>query len=153
MAGQERAYGFQVSEYFFKLTSESIRLFSNSVLRHCSLSEVVNGRATRAPELGDSYEVDDLETHLRLIPDSGDIELSITILETSADSIDAAIPALEQALGKKVRFIDAVSLMFFDLIVERNATEVLTKLGMSSADATEYRMSLKRRVSNVLPFR
>lgn len=154
MAAAERAYDFRVSDYFFRLTSEGVRLFSNSVLRHSCLNEVFDKRAERAPELAESYEAEDLKEHLRLIPADGDVELSITILETSAETIDAAIPALENALGKSVRFVEVISMLLFDLVVERNATEVLTKLGMSAVEADKYRMALKRRTSsNVVPFR
>lgn len=153
MTGGKRAYDFQVSEYFFKLTSESIRLFSNSVLRHCPLDEVVEARVDRACELAESYDKEDFQAHLRLIPADGDIALSVTILETSAETIESAIPALKEALGESVRFVEVISMMLFDVVVERNATEVLTKLGLSSKDAKQYRMSLKRRVSNVIPFK
>ncbi|TVV76943.1 hypothetical protein [Sphingomonas solaris] len=153
MADAKRACDFRVSEYLFKLSAEGVRVFSNSVYRHASLGEVINVRADRAGKLAESYETEDLEAHLRIIPADGDIELSIEILETSADFIDAAIPSLEQALGKSVRFIEVMSLMLFDFIAERNTTEVLTKLGMSIQEASEYRIALKRRDSNVIPFR
>jgi len=153
MSGAKKAYQFQVSEYFFRLTSESIRLFSNRVLRNSTLSEVVEARVGRAPHLPENYNNDDLQTHLRLIPTDGDIELSISILETSAETIDAALPPLRQALGESIRFVEVISMLLFDVIVECNATEVLTKLGLSSDEAKQYRICLKRKASNVVPFR
>ena len=61
--------------------------------------------------------------------------------------------ALGEALGQTVLLTDAVSLMLFDLIVERNATEVLTKLGLTASEADSYRVSLKKKDANVIPIR
>ena len=148
-----RAYRLEVSDYFFRLTTEAIRLFSNSVCKHACLDQVVDGRADRAKALPECYDADDLQAHLRLIPVDGEIELTLTVLETSADTIDAAVPELERALGSSIRFAEAVSLMLFDLVVERNATEVMTKLGLSSKEAKQYRPRLKRKVTNIVPIR
>jgi hypothetical protein len=81
------------------------------------------------------------------------IGLDFTILETSAVSIEAAAMALGEALGQTIHLPDAISLVMFDLVVERNATEVLTKLGLTAAEADAYRVSLKKKETNVIPFR
>ena len=61
--------------------------------------------------------------------------------------------ALGEVIGQRVLLPDAVSLMLFDLIVERNATEVLTKLGLTATEAESYQVSLKKKDTNVIPLR
>ena len=108
-------------------------------------------RAPRAMRLIESYEVDDLQGHLRTIPVDGDIEFTMTLSEASAGTINSALPALQDMLGASIRAIEAVSLVLFDLIVEKNATEIMTKLGMTFAEAKAYRPRLKRRAVNIVP--
>ena len=153
MATAVRAYRFEVSDYFFRLTTEAVRLFSNSIRKHSCLGEVVDHRASRVGNLAESYEAEDLQEHLRLIPANGDVELTLEVLETSAGTIEAAIPELERTLGSSVQFAEAVSLMLFDLVVERNATHLVTKLGLTSKEAKEYQVHLKRRTSNIIAIR
>ncbi|WP_242121330.1 hypothetical protein [Sphingomonas lacusdianchii] len=153
MNAAERCFNLDVSEYYFRLTTESIRLHSNRAFRHSTFREVVDDRAETATDLLDRYEADDMKEHLRIIPSDGDKELRFCILETSAACIDDAIPELEKALGTSVKFADALSLVLYDLVVEANATEVLTKLGLTSEEAEKYRVCLKRPKSNVIPFK
>ena len=149
----EKAYHISVSDHYFRLTSEGIRLLSNKHHSYYSLSMVINERAERASDLVDSYDADDMRNHLRIISSEGEIEIAFTILETSFSSIEAAALSLGEALGQKVLLPDAVSLILFDLIVERNATEILTKLGLSASEAESYRVSLKKKNANVIPLR
>lgn len=153
MAPAVRAYRFEVSDYFFRLTTEAVRLFSNSIGKHSCLGDVVDHRSSRMRDIAESYDIEDLQEHLRLIPAQGKVDLSLKVLETSAGAIDAAIPEIERVLGSSVQFSEAVSLMLFDLVVERNATELITKLGLTSSEAREYRPRLKRRVTNVVSIR
>lgn len=152
MAAQ-KAYNFSVSHYYFRLTTEAIRLASNKALSYYNISRVINERSERALDLTESYDADDMRNHLRIIPTDGDALVEFEILETNATSIEAAAVALGEALGQRVAFQDAISLMLFDLIVERNATEVLTKLGLTASEAEAYRVSLKKKDTNVIPFR
>ena len=153
MTAAERCFYLDVSEYYFRLTTESIRLHSNRALSHSTFSTVVNDRAENVTDLPERYESDDMKEHLRIIPSEGDTGLKFCILETSASCIDDAIPELEKALGTSVRFADALSLVLYDFVVEANATEVLTKLGLTSEEAENYRVCLKRTTSNVVPFK
>lgn len=151
MVAAVRAYRLEVFDYFFRLTRESVRLFSNSGRKHCLLDEVMEERAPRAPRLIESYEVEHLKGHLRTIPVHGDIGFILTLSEASAGTINSALPALQDILGASIRAVEAFSLVLFDLVVERNATEIMTKLGMTSVEAKAYRPRLKRRAANVVP--
>ena len=149
----EKAYHISVSDHYFRLTTEGIRLLSNKHHSYYSLPMVIDERAERAYDIADSYDAEDMRNHLRIIASEGDVEIDFTILETSASTIEAAALSLGEALGQKVLLPDAVSLLLFDLIVERNATEVLTKLGLSASEAESYRVSLKKKDTNVIPLR
>ena len=151
MATAVRAYRFEVSDYFFRLTTEAVRLFSNGIHKHSCLSDVVDHRACRVSCIVESYEVEDLKGHLRVIPAEGDIALTLEMPEKSAEIIEVGLPGLARALDSPVQFADVISLLLFDLIVERNATELITKLGISSAEARDYRPRLKRRKVGAVP--
>lgn len=149
----EKAFQISVSDHYFRLTTESIRLLSNKNHTYCSLRQVFDERAQRATDLVDSYDAEDMRNHLRIITTKGDVAIEFTILETSAASIEVAAIAIGEAIGQAVLLPDALSLVMFDLVVERNATEVLTKLGLTAAEAESYRVSLKRTSTNVIPLR
>lgn len=153
MTAVERSYQLDVSEYYFRLTTESVRLNSNKKLSHCTLSDVVNDRAGRACELAASYDAEHMSEHLRIIPSHGNITFGITILPATAESIDRALASLAHALGKSVQFKDAISLLLHDLVVEANATHVLTKLGLLPQDSADYSVLLKKTPTNVIPFK
>ena len=149
----EKAYHISVSDHYFRLTTESIRLLSNKHRSYYSLPMVINERANRTTDLADSYDAEDMRNHLHIISSEGKVKIDFNILETSAGTIEAAAVALGEALGQTVLLPDAVSLMLFDLVVERNATEVLTKLGLSASEAESYRVSLKKKDTNVIRLR
>ena len=153
MTAAVRAYRMAVSDYYFRLTTESIRLFSNSVQKHSTFDEVVDHRAERALSLADHYEAEDLQGHVRVIPTDGDVEITLNISETSAEQIDSAVPALGTALGHPAHFAEVVSLILFDLIIERNATEIITKLGLTAAEGRQYRPYLKAKAAKIVPIR
>ena len=153
MLSEERDCEIAVSEFYLRLTTESIRLFSNRYLELCDIRQVIDCRATIASELRFYYSASDMHEHLSVIPTDGDILLRFTILETSGAFIDEAAAMLQEELGRSVEFADALSLLMYDLVVEEARTEVLTKLGLSPEQAERYRRILKKAPSNVIPFR
>lgn len=153
MSPAQRAYRMEVSDYYFRLTTECVRLFSNAVLRYCTINDVVNERSGLISSVPGAYEAKQVREHLRLIPSSGDVVIEITILDTSAKHIDDALVDLEDMVGSSVTFKEALSIILFDFLVEGNLTEVLTKLGLSADDAREYKEIARRLPSNVVPIR
>lgn len=153
MTAGERAFDLKISETFFRLVTESIRLFSNKKKRLLSINDVVNDRSSSAAQIKDTYRPGSLKEHLRIIPTDGDVGLSLTILESSAEAIDGSIPDLQEVVGSSVSFASAVSLVLFDFIVEENTTEVINKLGLDAEDAQAFRAAAKRTETNVIPIR
>jgi hypothetical protein len=153
MTAEKRAFDLSISDAFFRLVTESIRLMSNKVKQTVSISDVVNDRSSNAPNITSVYKPESLREHLRIIPTDGDVGLSITILDSSSKAINGSIPDLEKAVGGSVSFASAVSLVLFDFIVEENTTEVINKLGLDVADAEAFRAAAKRTETNVIPIR
>lgn len=153
MTAGKRAFDLSISDAFFRLVTESIRLMSNKKRRIVSISDVVDDRSTSASDITTVYKPDSLRKHLRIIPTDGDVGLTIEILDSSSKAIDGSIPDLEKAVGGSLSFASAVSLVLFDFIVEENTTEVINKLGLNLADAEAFRAAAKRTETNVIPIR
>jgi hypothetical protein len=153
MALTERVLSFHVSEFLFRLTTESVRLFSNRHLRKATIEDVLNDRAAKANDIPFQYRPASLREHLRIIPTEGDVEFEIQILETSANAIGDSIPDLESMLGSSVSFASAVSLVLFDYIVDQNRTEFINKLGLPPEEAEAFKRAAERYTPNVVPFR
>ncbi len=142
---ETRSIDLKVSDYYFRLITEGIRLFSNKESRYVTLAEIVDNRASFAQTIAERYESNDLKRHLELIPAAGNVPIQLTISEESASAIEEAIPTLERAIGSTVSFSKAVSLLLFDWIVERQSTEIVMKLGLSAEEEEIYRNSYRRR--------
>lgn len=143
MADGGNIYRFCVSEYFFRLTTECIRLHSNERQKYSVLNDVINARAGRALSVSAAHPPEYIKEHLRLIPSGGEIPVEIEILQSSADQINGGARSISAAIGSSVQFADALSVIMFDFMVEANRTEILTKIGLTSSDAAQYRKILK----------
>ncbi len=144
MVDEGRSIDLKVSDYYFRLITEGIRLFSNRESRYVTLAEIVDKRAPFAQTIAKLYESNDLKRHLELIPADGNVPIQLTISEMSASTIEEAIPTLEHAIGSSVNFSEAVSFLLFDWIVERQSTEIVMKLGLSAEEEEIYRNSYRR---------
>jgi len=153
MEQASREWSWNISEGYFRLITECIRLFSNSKTTFGSLAQIIDERSASASQLHKNYRAEDLKKHLEIIPTDGELPLKITILESSYDAIDDSIPEIEKVLGDSVSFANAVSLLLFDLVVEENRTEFVTKFGLSMLDAKAYKGAAKRTDGKVVPIR
>ncbi len=148
-----REWSWNVSEGYFRLITECIRLFSNSRMEFSGLAEIIDTRSASASELHKLYRPEDMKKHLEIIPTDGSVPLKVTILESSYDAIDDSIPSLEEVLGDSVSFANVISLLLFDLVVEENRTEFVTKFNLSMLDAKAYKGAAKRADGKVVPIR
>ncbi len=147
----KKSYRLDASTYLFRLATESVRLFSNREGQFATISQVVEARAGVASEIPANYKPDELKKHLKIIPTDGEIPVILEILPTAGDDVEHAIPAISKALSESISFASAISIMLFDYVVEENKTEVLTKLGLTVAEAREYSSLLRGRNDNVVP--
>lgn len=147
----KKLYRLDASTYLFRLATESVRLFSNREGQFTTISQVVESRAGMAGDIPVNYKPDELKKHLKIIPTDGEIPIILEILPAAGDDVEHAIPAISKALSESVSFASAISIMLFDYVVEENKTEVLTKLGLTVAEAHEYSSLLRGRNDNVVP--
>lgn len=147
----KKSYRLDASTYLFRLATESVRLFSNKEGRFVTISQVVESRAGVASDIPINYKPEELKKHLKIIPTDGEIPIILEILHTAGDDVEHAIPAISKALSESISFASAISIMLFDYVVEENKTEVLTKLGLTLAEAREYSTLLRDRNDNVVP--
>jgi hypothetical protein len=104
---------------------------------------MINDRAKLANSVTARRKPQHIIKHLQMIPSKGEIPLEVEILESSSDKISTSSKAIEEAIGSSIEFADALSVIMFDFMVEANRTEVLLKIGLTSAEAAEYRRLLK----------
>ncbi len=131
MSGDTRGYSLDVSEYLFRLTTESLRLLSNETRRYHSLTSMVNQLAgAGAADAIAQHDVETLRQHLNKIPTKGPIRIHLHITKTSADNLIDAKKRLAKELGSSLTVGDAISMLLFDFVVEQNASRLLSKLGI-----------------------
>ena len=143
MNDEKNMFRIDVSEYYFRMTTECIRLHSNMRHRHTALNDFVDDRVKVADSACRNHPPSTLKEHLKLIPAKGNIPLEIEILETNAGKINDVAIDLSSIIGTSVGFSEALSVIMFDFMVEANRTEVLTKIGFTSQEAARYRQLLK----------
>ncbi|MAM37037.1 MAG: hypothetical protein CL949_00700 [Erythrobacter sp.] len=132
MTGASRQYAFDVSEHFFRLTTESVRIRSNETRKYQTLGTLVNARTACAHCLEHDPAV--LRSHLDKIPTKGDIRIYLRVKASSADSLSEAQEMLAKRLGVSLSLGDTLSVLLFDYIVEQKALEVLGKLKEAGLD-------------------
>lgn len=124
-----REYTLDVSEHFFHLTTESLRLRSNETLCYQTLDTLIDSRVPQADKI-DTHPVSALRKHLEVIPTKGTIRINLIISEASANSLADARVRLASQLGTELTFGDALSILLFDYVVERKAARFLTIIGI-----------------------
>ena len=130
MGGQAmRGYTLDVSEYLFRLTTESLRIHSNQTRRYQSLGNLVNARAGAAGAI-EQHDVETLRKHLEKVPTKGPIRIHLSITKTSAESLTEAKRRLEKHLGSALTVGDAISMLLFDYVVEQGTAKLLSKIGI-----------------------
>ncbi len=134
MTGDTRGYSLDVSEYLFRLTTESLRLLSNETKRYHSLTSMVNQLAgPGAAEAIAQHDVETLRQHLSKIPTKGPIRIHLHITKTSADNLIEAKKRLAKELGSSLTVGDAISMLLFDFVVDQSAAKLFSKLGVDEA--------------------
>jgi len=136
MDDESRRYALDVSEDFFKLAVESLRLHSLETRRFQTLSGLINARATGDRPIG-AARLELLKEHLSLIRSKGDIHITFKITQTSADNLAEAKARLARQIGGNMTVADALSLLLFDYIVERRAAQVVKSMGLEDGVGRE----------------
>ena len=133
MAREARTYAFDVSEYFFRLTTESLRLYSNETKRYQTLASLVDHIAPSALSTISEHDVETLREHLELVPSKGNIRIHLTATRATAEYLAEITRHLSKVFSSAPTVADAVSVLLFDYVAERNAAQLLKKLGLDTA--------------------
>jgi hypothetical protein len=149
MSGDTRGYSLDVSDYLFRLTTESLRLLSNETKRYHSLTSMVNQLAgAGAADAIAQHDVETLRQHLSKIPTKGPIRIHLHITKTSADNLIEAKKRLAKELGSSLTVGDAISMLLFDFVVDQSASRLLSKLGVDEAGQSRDEPSPDRDTSD-----
>jgi len=131
MSGDSRDYSLDVSEYLFRLTTESLRLLSNETNSYQSLTSLVEKLAgSSAAEALAQHDVETLREYLSKIPTEGPIRIHLQIAKTSADNLMEAKTRLGDELGADLTVADAISMLLFDYVVDKSASKLLAQMGI-----------------------
>lgn len=153
MPARPPALVLEVSAYFFRLASESLRLFSNERLAFGSLRELVEMRAADAVEGLAKHAAATLRGHLETIPSNGGVRLELALSEDARAALLRARTRLATHLGQETSPADALSVLLFDYVVEQQAARLLKKVNggnLPPRDAESYSASW---AENILRFR
>lgn len=129
MSGETRGYTFDVSEGFFRLTTECLRLRSNETLRYQSLASLLEGLTPEgAPKLA-GIDTDTVRDHLVSIPTRGAVRLFIRMSRESADLLVEAKRALAVRMKARLTVADAISVLLLDYLIAQKADNVMRRIG------------------------
>lgn len=131
-----------VSDGFFRLTTESIRVLSNERQEYVAIGDVVNAHSARMRATSPTHTAKTAGAHLSLIKTDGDIPIQLEILRSSYDNVIASAEILSKTLKSSVRFSDAISILLFDFIAERETMRLAARLGLQGKSAEEYGIAL-----------
>ena len=141
------------SEAFFRLTTESIRQFSNEHQLYASISDVIAARTALALEHSRYLDARMISAHLAAVESHGPVTIQLTFEEASVEMIDAMREELSQIISRALSNVDAISILLFDYIAEQESARLATRLGFYGDDAKNYRDILQSHRENVTKMR
>ncbi len=133
MGADSRDFTLDISERFFHLTTESLRLHSNSTKCYQTLENLVNSRVPGIEKIDDE-DAENLKRHLVAVPTGGSIQIHLEITETSAKNLERIKELLETRLETNISVGDALSALLFNYIVEQRAARVISMLQLDEFD-------------------
>lgn len=131
-----------VSDSLFRLTTESIRVLSNERHEYVAIGDVVNAHAARMRQTSPTHTPKTAGAHLAIIKTDGDIPIHIEIRRSSYEDVLASAEILSHVLATSVRFADAISVLLFDFIAERETMRLAARLGLRGKSAEEHGIAL-----------
>lgn len=132
MAAQHHPIELRVSEFFFRLTTECLRVRSNEVLCPQNVGELVGHLLTLSGKDLPPSEVTVIRDHLETIPSYGDVPLIFALDGAAAGRLANVMQALSGSLGTPVSQADAISVLMLEYIAGKKAVSILQKLGIVS---------------------
>lgn len=118
---------FGISEHLFRLTTESLRLYSNETYTHQTLENLIDARSKDVAGRGD-HDRATLNEHLTVVPTTGPISITVDASSSSIQYLDDVRCFYGEKLGVNLTLGDALSLTLFDYVVEQKADRILKVL-------------------------
>jgi hypothetical protein len=129
MGSETRGYTFDVSEAFFRLTTECLRLRSNETLRYQSLASLMEGLTPGGAPRLIALDTNVVRDHLVTIPTRGTVRLFIRMSRENADLLVEAKRGLAARLNARLTVADAISVLLLDYIIAQKADNVMRRIG------------------------
>ena len=153
MSADTRNYVLDISTDLFQLSTESLRLHSNETHKYETLESLIDCRAGSS-SFKNEHKPDTLRKHLCAVPTAGQVRIQLNILTTSAASLDEACASLSQRLGSAMTVGDVLSVMLFDYVAEKKASQILNRIGLKEiVQSGDNRPASECASENVIPFR
>jgi hypothetical protein len=132
MAAEDQRFELKISEFLFRLTTESLRVRSNEILRLLSVGELVDHLLAQNDNDDAGSDAALLRDHLRTIPSNGAVALAMVLGDASASRLREMRRILSDRLKQPVSYADTISILMFEYIASKKAISVLQKLGVLS---------------------
>lgn len=129
MIGNIHECTLDVSEHFFRLATESLRLRSNETSRFQTLASFIASRVAEARKIAD-HDAATLREHLTAVPTNGSIRINFDISDDSATLLAGTQERLNSILDADISFGDTLSILLFDYIVDQKTMQILSTLGL-----------------------
>lgn len=139
MSAAPRRIPLEISEHFFRLTTESLRLHANETMQFQTLDSLL-ARRIFGDAAGVDQQAETIREHLSTVPTGGDIQISVNIAQASADNLAALKRQLDEMLGRSLTLADTISVALFNYVVGQKAAGILQRLWSRDA-ATEAESS------------
>lgn len=153
MTGASRRLSLDVSEEFFRLATEALRLRSNDVLRCETLDGMFNQRILKTANI-DEVAPDTIRQHLSVVPTQGNVRLSFSINATSADNLAEVKRQLCMSLDFEITAADTLSILLFHYVIAQKAARVFERIGLRNSQvATDTSEMAKIAEGNVVRIR
>ena len=147
MTGVDTPRVLSVSTHLFRLMTEAIRLRSNEVGRFVCLTSLIADRAELARSGFEQHEATTLRGHFATVPTHGPVDIEIPVSRSVAICLDEAAERLSAQLRFVATFDDAVSATLFDYLVDRKASNILDRLGLSRGASDQHEAAHAQRVA------
>lgn len=150
-----QSYELAISEPLFRLVTECIHHVSNDTKMLVRLDAVVASRAAQAAQGFPGQSIETMQGHLETLTTHGDIRITFGAEPSTAAQLAAACTRLAERLDRTVELADTLSLLLFDLTVDRASALLLERMLDEEARPrpTDGRPSRSGSTGEVIPIR
>lgn len=112
-----------VSQWFWRMATEAVRIRSNETYRDETLANVISEIALATPE--PKCETTLLRRHFEVIPSVGSIKVELCLDSQAVANIVNVSRLITQQLGTAATHTDAISWLLYDYIASHHASKIM----------------------------